>query len=27
MLHYITKYECFSSNGILVMEFTNCYRS
>jgi hypothetical protein len=25
MLHHITKYECFLSNGILVGEFRSCY--
>ena len=25
MLHHITKYECFLSNGILVVEFRSCY--
>ena len=25
MLHHITKYECFLSNGIIVVEFTSCY--
>ena len=27
ILHHITKYEWFLSNGVLVMEFTSCYIS
>jgi hypothetical protein len=25
MLHHISKYECFLSNGIIVVEFRSCY--
>jgi hypothetical protein len=25
MLHHITKYECYPSNGIIVIEFKSCY--